>query len=73
MRYRGHFVYVAGRDDAGPLSLCRLRYPGSPDNWGFACYLASKDGYENSILPNASFTGTPKKPSTAGNMDLGRR
>ena len=34
---------------------------GSPDNWGFACYLASKDGYEESILPTGSFTGTPEE------------
>jgi hypothetical protein len=62
IRYRGSFAYLQGttaEDDS--LPLCRLRYLGSPDNWGFAVYLASKDGYEDSILPHGSFTGTPEQ------------
>jgi hypothetical protein len=62
IRYRGSFAYLDGitvEDD--PLPLCRLRYVGSPDRWGFAIYLASKDGYEDSILPTGSFTGTPEE------------
>jgi hypothetical protein len=61
IRYRGSFAYLDGttiEDDS--LPLCRLRHLGSPDQWGFAIYLASKDGYEDSILPNGSFTGTPE-------------
>jgi hypothetical protein len=61
VRYRANYAYVTGRDDDGPLSLCRLRYTGSPDAWGFACYLASRNGYEDSILPSGSFTGTPQE------------
>lgn len=61
VRYRADYAYVAGRDNDGALSLCRLRYAGSPDRWGFACYLASKDGYEESFLPSGSFTGTPEE------------
>ncbi|MGH2867228.1 MAG: hypothetical protein ACRDNK_06615 [Solirubrobacteraceae bacterium] len=60
VRYRADFAYVTGTDADGPLPLCRLRYTGSPDQWGFACYLASKDSYEDSILPHGSFTGTPE-------------
>jgi hypothetical protein len=61
-RYRGTFAYLAAVtvDDDYPLQLCRLRYLGSVDNWGFAVYLASKNGYEDSILPHGSFTGTPE-------------
>jgi hypothetical protein len=61
IRYRASFAYIAGAtaDDEHPLPLFRLRYIGSPDDWGFAVYLASKDGYEDSILPKGSFTGTP--------------
>ncbi len=59
IRYRANFAYITATTDDGPLQLCRLRYIGSPDEWGFACYLASKDGYEDSILPTGSFTGTP--------------
>jgi hypothetical protein len=60
VRYRGDHAYVTGADPDGPLSLCRLRWHGSPDNWGFACWLASSDRYEVSILPNGRFTGTPE-------------
>jgi hypothetical protein len=61
IRYRASFAYIAGAtgDDENPLPLFRLRYIGSPDNWGFAIYLASRDGYEDSILPPGTFTGTP--------------
>jgi hypothetical protein len=61
IRYRANFAYVAGAttDDPDPQPLFRLRYLGSPHDWGFAIYLASKDGYEDSILPTGRFTGTP--------------
>jgi hypothetical protein len=61
VRYRADYAYVTGRDDDGALSLCRLRYTGSHDRWGFACYLASNDRYQESILPTGSFTGTPEE------------
>jgi hypothetical protein len=59
--YGASFAYIAGAtaDHEHPLPLFRLRYIGSPDDWGFAAYLASNDGYEDSILPKGSFTGTP--------------
>jgi len=61
VRYRADFAYVSGRDGEGPLPLCRLRYTGSADRWSFACYLYSKDGYEESILPTGRSTGTPEE------------
>jgi len=62
IRYRGSFAYLAGATAAdGSQPLCRLRYLGSPDNWAFAVYLASKDGYEDSILPRGTFTGPPEE------------
>lgn len=62
IRYRGAFAYIKGTtSDDDSLPLCRLRYVGSPDNWGFAIYLASKDGYEDSVLPTGSFTGAPEE------------
>jgi len=36
------------------LPLCRLRYAGSADTWGFAIYGAGHDDYQNSHLPTAS-------------------
>ena len=63
VRNRASFAYVAGAtvDDDETLPLFRLRYLGSADRWGFAIYLASKDGYEDSILPHGSPIGTPEQ------------
>jgi hypothetical protein len=43
------------------LPLCRLRYAGSASLWGFAIYLASTDGYQDSVLPSALPVGTPEE------------
>lgn len=59
--YRADFAYIEGTTNDGPLKLFRLRYHRSPDGWGFAVYLASKEGYEDSILPRGSFTGAPEE------------
>ena len=62
LRFRGAFAYVDGvLEDGDVLRLCRLSYAGSASRWGFAIYLASKDGYERSVLPTGSFTGTPEE------------
>ena len=61
VRFRAQFAYIdAHLPDGEVLPLCRLRYSGSASSWGFAVYLASKDGYEESILPNGQFTGSPE-------------
>ncbi|MEU4675325.1 hypothetical protein AB0F91_47195 [Amycolatopsis sp. NPDC023774] len=60
--HHGTFAYVSGRlADGTTLPLFRLRYAGSASTWGFAVYLASKDGYENSILPSGYPAGTPEE------------
>lgn len=46
--------------DGETVPLCRLRYGGSASIWGFAIYLASKDGYEDSILPDGMYSGSPE-------------
>lgn len=62
VRYRSVFAYVDGRlADGTILPLCRLRYGGSASIWGFAIYLASRDGYENSILPSGLSAGSPEE------------
>jgi hypothetical protein len=38
----------------------RLRYGGSAARWGFARYLACKDGYEDAVLPTGAFAGLPE-------------
>lgn len=61
VRFRANFAYVTAETDEGEsLPLCRLRYGGSASTWGFAVYLASKDKYEDSILPNGQFAGSPQ-------------
>lgn len=60
VRYRGNLAYVDGiLPDEDVLPLCRLRYGGSATYFGFAVYLASKQGYEDSVLPTGSFEATP--------------
>ncbi len=42
------------------LSLCRLRYGGSANMWGFAIYRAGHEDYEDSYLPDGSTAGPPE-------------
>lgn len=59
IRFRGGFAYVDGHlADGTVLPLCRLRYGGYANQWGFAIWLASKNGYEDSYLPTGSRAGT---------------
>ncbi len=61
VKFRGEFAYVNGRLSAGDtLPLMRLRYAGSATRWGFAIYLASKDGYEVAALPTGDLAGAPE-------------
>jgi hypothetical protein len=62
VRFRGAFAYVNGHlADETVLPLCRLRYGGYANLWGFAIWLASKDGYEDSILPSGQTAGTAEE------------
>jgi hypothetical protein len=62
VRHRGGFAYVTGElADGTALPLCRLRYGGYANQWGFAIYLASKDGYEDAILPSGYPVGTAEE------------
>jgi hypothetical protein len=56
VRFRGRFAYIDGQLDSGEvLPLCRLRYASSATVWGFAVWLASKDGYQDSFLNRPGF------------------
>jgi hypothetical protein len=60
--HRGAFAYVEGQlADGTVLPLCRLRYGGYANQWGFAIYLASTGRYEDSILPSGSPVGTAEE------------
>ena len=62
VRFRGRFAYVNGQlDDGEVLPLCRLRDAGSASWWGFAIYLASRDGYEDSLLPSGLHAGVLRR------------
>ena len=61
VRWRGEYAYIdAVTGDREVWQLCRLRWNGHHDHWGFAIYLASRDGYEPNILPTGWPTGSPE-------------
>lgn len=44
-----------------PTHLCRLRYFGADDRWGFGFYAYSSNRYELSMLPSGEFLGTAEE------------
>jgi hypothetical protein len=48
-------------DEAEALPLCRLRFTGVLHTWGFALYLASRDKYEDNVLPTGLPFGSPEE------------
>jgi hypothetical protein len=61
VRCHGAFAYItASMPDGDRLPLMRLRYSGSDTRWGFAICLASKDGYQDSVLPTGYSAGAPE-------------
>ncbi len=62
VRFRGQFAYLGAHlPDGETMPLCRLRYGGSASTWGFAIYLASRGGYQDSVLPSGHTAGTPEE------------
>lgn len=60
--HRAGFAYVTGITLEGEhLRLCRLRYGGSANRWGFAIYRASHDDYQDNFLPSGAPTGSPEE------------
>jgi hypothetical protein len=56
------FAYISGElADGTTLPLCRLRYNGSASIWGLAIYLASRDGYEDNVLPSGLPVGSTEE------------
>jgi len=44
-----------------PTHLCRLRYFGDEERWGFAFYTYSNEKYELAMFPSGDFYGTPEE------------
>lgn len=61
VRLRGEYAYIDAVEDDDTWPLCRLRFTGSPERWGFAIHLASRAGYEPSVLPSGQHVGTPEE------------
>ena len=62
VRFRGSFAYIdAALPEGTTQPLCRLRYGGYANQWGFAIWLASKNGYQDSILPSGLPVGTAEE------------
>ena len=61
VRLRGDCAYIDADEDGDIWPLCRLRYIGQVDTWGFAIHLASRNGYEDSVLPSGQPVGTPEE------------
>ena len=62
VRHRAGFAYVDGvLPDGEVLPLCRLRFTGALHTWGFAIYLASRDGYQDNYLPSGMPAGSPEE------------
>ena len=74
VRFRGVFCYIDAWTDPAdqePLHLCRLRYTGHPDRWGFDFYTYSGERYERSIFPSGDFVGPPEEAFAASAGYLG--
>ena len=62
VRFRAGFAYVDGElKDGERLPLCRLRFTGVLHTWGFALYLASRDGYQDNVLPSGLPAASPEE------------
>jgi len=53
-----------------PIHLCRLRYFGDEEHWGFAFFTYSNERYELSIFPSGEFFGPPEEAFRAAAMYL---
>ncbi len=53
-----------------PTHLCRLRYFGNEEGWGFAFYTYSNERYELAIFPSGEFLGPPEDAFRAASVYL---
>jgi hypothetical protein len=53
-----------------PIHLCRLRFFGDEERWGFAFYTCSNERYELSVFPSGEFLGPPEAAFEASSLYL---
>lgn len=53
-----------------PTHLCRLRYFGDEEGWGFAFYTYSNERYQLAIFPSGEFFGPPEEAFLASSVYL---
>lgn len=46
-KYKGEYLYLNRAEYGGNSPICRLKYNGKIDNWGFAIYKYSDGGYDS--------------------------
>lgn len=74
VRFRGDLCYIDAYPDAAdverntPRHLCRLRYHGHPDRWGFYYYTHAHEKYEQSFLITGDHFGTPEEAFQTATM-----
>jgi hypothetical protein len=65
VRFRGRYCYVAVTlpGHCGPTPFLRLRWQGSPDDWGIGIYKASTEQYSENEFPwsYGPLNGTPEQ------------
>jgi hypothetical protein len=72
VKFRAGFAYIDAHVHGETLKLCRLRYAGYANSWGFAIWRASHDDYQNSWLPTGLPSGTAEDAlDTACGLYLG--
>ena len=67
-RYKGEYLYL-DRAEYGGSPICRLKYNGKMDDWEFAIYKYSEDGYDTEewFFPGADhLDGTVEGAMRAG-------
>src|SRR3954451_11557107 len=55
-----HSPTSAGESPTTPCRSADCATPAPPAHWGFAIYLVSRDGYEDSFLPSGLPAGSPE-------------
>jgi len=67
-RYRGNYLYLDRKSWGGVIRICRLKYNGAMDNWGFSIFKHSNERYASDewFPSDEHIDGTVKGAMRAG-------